>query len=573
MAKQLPGKYKCLKCPSSDARKKYENNTSFCFSCRTWFKDEGDEMADLAVVPSFKFNKKISIEEIKQLKSIAFKDRSISKEVNEFFEVKVSFNEDGEVTSHYYPYGNSAYKIRKLPKEFIWEGKSTSLFGKEKFSNGGKRVIITEGEIDALTIAQAYLDKHGKIYPVVAMSSATMTKSLIEEREWLRSFGEVVLCLDNDEAGKKAENEAVKIIGVDKVKIAKLPEKDPNEVYIKHNGTRLLQCIYDSSRYIPSGIISRDTIWDLLEKRTQVPATPYPPCLDGLNTRLKGMRGGEISLFTSGTGSGKSTIFREIILHLVNVTKEKIGVISLEESPAETAEKLSGMVLNKNPTNEEIPIEELKDAFYNKVFKLNEENEERLILIDHQGSLDDGSIVDKLEYMCLIGVKFIFIDHITILVSEGADDLKGNEAIDKVMNDLLRIVKKYPETWIGLVSHLRKAPTGKRAFEEGIIPSLDDIKGSGSIKQISFDIIGFARNQVANKESIRNRISMRVLKARTTSLTGDVLGAKYIYETGRLQKLTEDDLREDDSIDFSRERTDKVDTKMVEKSQLTILDF
>ena len=132
-----------------------------------------------------------------------------------------------------------------------------------------------------------------------------------------------------------------------------------------------------------------------------------------------------------------------------------------------------------------------------------------------------------------MGCEYIFVDHITILVSEGADGLTGNEAQDKVMNDLLRLVKKFP-VFIGLVSHLRKAQSGKKSFEEGRLPSIDDIRGSGSIKQISFDIIAFARNLMAEQEAQRNTIMMAILKSRHTGLTGVVKGACYSNETGRL---------------------------------------
>ena len=404
------------------------------------------------------------------------------------------------------------------------------MFGKDKFQGGGKRVIITEGEIDALSVAQASYKKYGKIYPVVAMSSAVMTKSLLENRDWLRSFKEVVLLLDNDEAGKKAEAEAIKILGIDKVKIGKMSEKDPNEMLVKHGFESLMQVIFDSTAYVPAGIISKDKLWEALQNYNNAVSVPYPSCMAGVNAKLKGMRGGEITLFISGTGSGKSTILREIMLHLLETTNDKFGVVSLEESPAETARKLAGAAINKNPAKEELSLDELKEGFQ-KTF-----GSDRIVLLDHQGSINDSSIIDQLEYMVLTGCKYLFIDHITILVSEGVADLTGNEAQDKIMNDLLRLVKRHPEVWIGLVSHLRKAQGGK-SFEEGNMPSIADIRGSGSIKQISFDIIAFARNMIASSEREKNTIKMRILKSRFTGLTGDVQGSYYDYTTGRMKQL------------------------------------
>jgi len=518
-------------CGSHDARQIYEDGTSFCFSCQTWFpKQEGEIIIETKVEA---FTKQMTIANVKELPVRGFKERDVTKPVCEFFDVRVSYGEDGEIDAHYYPYGENAYKVRKLPKTFSWLNKSRELFGQSKFNAGGKRLIITEGEIDALSVAQASLEKYNRIYPVVALSSASMTKSLLESRDWVRSFDEVVLLLDNDEAGKIATEEAIKLIGIDKVKLGKLPCKDPNEVLLKFGGKGLLQCIFDAAPYIPSGIIGKEELWKALENYNSIPAVPYPDCLEGVNSKLKGMRPGEITLFISGTGSGKSTVLREIMIHILTVTPDKIGVVSLEEAPAETARKLAGMVLLRNPAKDEIPIDELKVGF-DKVF-----GSDRVILLDHQGSIDDSTIISQLEYMCLSGCKYLFIDHITILVSEGMENLTGNEAQDKVMNDLLRLVKRHP-VWVGLVSHLRKASGGAKSFEEGRLPSIDDVRGSGSIKQISFDIISFARNLTAQGELERNTIKMRILKARQTGLTGPVKGVKYNYETGRLTAIAGD---------------------------------
>jgi twinkle protein len=524
----------CLnpKCGSHDARQIYEDKTSFCFSCKSWFKPDASEET-VNESPKAVKTKDVSTElkEIFSYSSRGFKDRGITTPVCEFYGVKVSFDHEGNIDHHYYPYGEvdgTCYKVRKLPKTFTTIGTAGGLFGKNKFQGGGKRLVITEGEIDALSVAQASFDKYKKFYPVISLPSSSGTKQVLLVRDWIRSFQEVVLCLDEDEAGKKALDECIKIIGIDKVKITKLPCKDANEVLLKHGSERLLQCIWDATQWSPAGIIQKDELWKALTEYNSKESIPYPECLSGVNTKLKGMREGEIALFISGTGSGKSTIMREIELHLLEtVPTAKCGIVSLEESPAETARKLSGMAINRNPANEEISIEDLKPGF-DKVF-----GDDRVILLDHQGSIKDSSIVDKLEYMALMGCTHLFIDHITILVSEGSEGLTGNEAIDKVMNDLLRLVKKHP-VWVGLVSHLRKAPTGGKSFEDGRLPSIDDIRGSGSIKQVSFDIIAFARNMTAEEDIERNTIIMSVLKSRYTGLTGPVTGAYYNYQTGRL---------------------------------------
>jgi twinkle protein len=102
------------------------------------------------------------------------------------------------------------------------------------------------------------------------------------------------------------------------------------------------------------------------------------------------------------------------------------------------------------------------------------------------------------------------------------------------MSDLLKLCKKH-NIWLGVVSHLRKS---EKPFEEGHLPSIDDIKGSGSIKQISFDIIAFSRNMIAETEQLRNTIKLRVLKSRFTGKTGDCGSTSYDSKTGRLKQTS-----------------------------------
>jgi len=525
----------CDDCGGSDPKQIYEDGSTFCFSCRKSHPAPKGERELMDFEPTEVNNSWVSskMKEVHDDYTVrGFKERSIYKQVSEHYGVKVSYDIDGTIDAHYYPYysGNTlaGYKVRTLPKSFTSIGSIRGgLFGQTLY-NGGKRLVITEGELDAMAVQSAWYKRYKTFYPVVSLRSASSIKDLIEARDWIRNFEEVILWLDNDDAGKEAVKEAARIIGYDKVKVAKSSEKDASDLWIK-DPDQVLKTIYDAVDYTPAGILTKNELWEQLEKYNELESVPYPPFMDGLNDKLKGMRFGEITLWTSGTGSGKSTLLREIGVHLLESTKDKIGIISLEESPAETARKMAGMAINRNSAKEEISIEDLKVGF-DAVF-----GDDRVMVLDHQGSISDGSIMGFLEYMCLSGCKYLFVDHITILASEGAEGLTGNEAIDKIMNDLLRLVKKY-EVWIGLISHLRKTDNKGKSFEEGKLPSMDDIRGSGSIKQISMDIIAFARNVGASTEEERNTIKTKVLKCRYTGLTGPSGSLFYNFDTGRLKK-------------------------------------
>jgi twinkle protein len=521
----------CPKCTSSDAFSyKEDDEFGYCFSCCKSAPTDPNFKPTVYHKENYNMH---TIEEIKEYDTRGFQERGITKPVSAHYGVKVSYAEDGTISSHFYPYtkDNSvvAYKERKLPKTFIIHGefKGVQLFG-QNVSTGGKRIIITEGELDALAVAQAQHDKYGRFYPVVALPSASATSMILEQREWLRNFDEVVLMFDQDDAGKKATDQAAKIIGYDKVKVASLPEKDPCDVLIKHNSATLMNCIFDARTFSPAGVVKGEAIWEQFKRKKETTSLPYPECLKTLNDKIHGLRLGEIVLFTSGTGSGKSTVIKEIVLEILAKTTDMIGMVSLEESIGDSAEKFIGMQLRKKLVSNQVTEAEMYAA-HQQVF-----GDERLILLDHQGSVGDESLIDKLEHLALMGCKYIILDHITIAVSEGAKGRTGNEAVDSVMSDLLKICKKH-NVWLGVVSHLRK---GEKPFEEGHLPTIDDIKGSGSIKQISFDIIAFSRNMIAETEQMRNTIKLRVLKSRFTGMTGDCGNTRYDADTGRLMQTT-----------------------------------
>ena len=530
------GKTKCPACPSSDGFAIYDDGHGYCFVCnhyeRNLNEDERKEEMPLDNTVSSAWSADVFHANTGDARGC--KDRRITKTVAEHYGVRVNYDSQRNISDYHYPYYKEsdlvAYKTRKLPKQFSTVGdfKDVWPFGCQSFSPGGKRLVITEGEFDAMAVAQASMDHYGKIYPAISVASASNLKSLLNARDWIRSFEEVVLFFDNDTAGKKAIKDAANIIGIDKVKVASSQHKDPCEAYLSGGKEGVMRSVWDAQPFSPAGIVvGHDPVWEQYLARRSTESVPYPACLTGINDKTKGMRFGEITLFTSGTGSGKSTVIKEIVLDLLDRSDDKIGMISLEESVGDTAEKFIQMKLGRNLQEFDVSLEEQEEAS-RAVF-----GSEQLVLLDHQGSVGDESLIDKIEYMALMGCKYLILDHITIAVSEGAEGYTGNEAIDKVMSDLLKLTKKH-NIWLGVISHLRKVQGGGSTFEQGKLPSMDDIKGSGSIKQISFDIIGFARDMANEDEAIRNTINFIVLKSRFTGKTGPAGQARYDHDTTRL---------------------------------------
>ena len=526
--KKLP----CDVCGSKDNLSVYQQDDGkldgYCWTCeKKYYIDQEEDVVSNNTTEDFdEADEDTGIQD--ELPYGTHLHRKVSDEVAKQFGVRYTTASDGSRQDIHYPYYKEdgiSWKIRKLPKDFRMTGglDGVKLFGQGLFGSGGKTVVIVEGEEDALAVGEAYMNKYKKLYPVVSIPSASNLKPVAANAQWLQSFDSVILWMDNDEAGQKAKREIAKIVGYAKCKIVDAPEKDASDTLTKHGWQAIYHAIWDAAAYNPQGILNSKDLWKQMQDYSKIVSVPYPDIFKGLNEKTKGMRFGEISLFTSGTGAGKSSMMREMMMHLLENTDEKIGIISLEESPAEVARKLCAMRLMQNPSEHELPLSELEEPF-KEVF-----GGDRVLVLDHQGAITE-SITDQLNYMAAVGCKYLFVDHITILVSEGAEGLTGNEATDKVMNDLLKVAKTH-NVWIGLVSHLRKSDKVGKSFEQGNMPSLDDIRGSGSIKQISMDIIAFARNS----EEGENTVKLKVLKCRHTGLTGPADSLTFNRMTGRME--------------------------------------
>jgi twinkle protein len=128
------------------------------------------------------------------------------------------------------------------------------------------------------------------------------------------------------------------------------------------------------------------------------------------------------------------------------------------------------------------------------------------------------------------------LDHVSIVISsqENGDERK---ALDEIMTKLRTIVQ---ETGVALfvVSHLKRSE-GK-GHEEGAFTSLSQLRGSGSIGQLSDIVIGLERNGQAEDVKERHTTRVRVLKNRHAGLTGPGCALYYDRITGRMTETFED---------------------------------
>tara|TARA_R110002050_G_scaffold35821_2_gene89796 strand:+ start:763 stop:3366 length:2604 start_codon:yes stop_codon:yes gene_type:complete len=233
-------------------------------------------------------------------------------------------------------------------------------------------------------------------------------------------------------------------------------------------------------------------------------------------------------IFVTGN-SGKTQVLREWKYHLLQNTDYNIMDISLEEDVGDTIGGLMAIHANKRITLPDVDIsEEEERKLHSDLYGTG-----KFTLLDHEGSVGDESLLDKMEYAATVdNCKIQFLDHITIAVSD-CEGGQENVTMDKFMNRLLKMVKRL-NICVVVVSHLRKVGGGGKSFEEGRVPTEDDLKGSGSLKQIAMTTIAIARNKYAETEVERNTTGFHVLKCRFSGRTGPADYSHFDDETGRM---------------------------------------
>ena len=432
-----------------------------------------------------------------------------------------------------------AQKIRLPGKDFKFLGdvKAAGLYGEHLFRDGGRMLCLTEGELDCLSLSQA----QGNKFPVVSISTgAAGAKRCVQNSlEFVESYEKVIIMFDSDTAGQAAALEVAQLLSPAKAYIATLSENDPSDMLVNGKSREMIEAMWGAKVYRPDGIINGQDLWDAVSTEDTTPSIPYP--FLGLNTKTRGMRRGELVTITAGSGVGKSQVCREIAYHLSN-EGESVGYIALEENVRHTAISLMGLAMDKplHLSRDGVTEEEMRDAFNKTV------GNGRFFLYDHFGSMQTDNLLAKVRYLAkACGVGWVILDHLSIVVS-GVDDGDERKAIDVIMTKLRSLVE---ETGIGLilVSHLRR-PAGEKGWENGMQVTLNSLRGSASIAQLSDMCLSVERDQQGENPNVA---TVRCLKNRHSGETGIGCYLHYNKDTGRMVEVDDPNIFEDAADDGS----------------------
>lgn len=524
----------CEFCGSSDARAVYTDGHSFCFACTpedAWKAGEDYQGDGAKGRPTgARAEGTLSFSE-KSGRYAALPKRGIQENICKQYgywlgtlkgtthQIANYYGDDGSVV---------AQKVRNASKEFFIAGAmpKDALFGKHLWS-GGKKLVITEGEIDCLTVAQL----QGGKYPVVSIprGAKDAKKTLAANMDWLNGFHEIILMFDMDKDGRDAAMECAEILPAGKVYVAKLPLKDANACIMDGQSAAVIDQIWNAEKFVPDGVVSARSLKRRIKEKKAIEPLPFVAPFK-LREMTKDVRPGEVILVTSGSGSGKSTFVRQNVHNWFALHSVKVGVAMLEESVEETVQDIVGLEMGVRVRQDpDRYTEEQFDETFDRLFP--EDGTDKLFLYDAFAESAEDRLLARLAYMVDVeGCQVIVLDHISIVVSAMDGENDERKMIDRLMTKLKSFAKAKAVVMVA-ICHLKNPEKGK-PHEEGRAVSATDLRGSGGLRQLSDTIIAVERNQQGSNP---NMILFRILKCRFTGETGPAGYMEYIKYTGRLE--------------------------------------
>jgi twinkle protein len=218
-----------------------------------------------------------------------------------------------------YVYPSGGIKVRRLDeKQFYAKNnfKGDELFGMNLFPAGSaKKVTVTEGELDALSIYQ--MMDHRYINPVVSLPSATPSKKLWEKcSEWLNSFDQIILSVDKDEAGDAVASRMAKMFPNKVYRVDHGDYKDANDFLQGGKAKEFMSAWWGAQKYVPENVLN--TTDQFLSLYRDTPEHQYVPTgIQALDDKIMGLMQGHFTVIKAPTGIGKTEVMRFLEYNMI----------------------------------------------------------------------------------------------------------------------------------------------------------------------------------------------------------------------------------------------------------------
>ncbi|TPW26015.1 AAA family ATPase [Pararhizobium mangrovi] len=353
------------------------------------------------------------------------------------------------------------------------------LFGWQAVPANAREIIITEGEIDAMSWA-AY--GHAAMSVPFGGGKGAKQQWIENEFDRLARFETIYLSMDMDPTGEEAVAEIVSRLGRHRCRVVALPLKDANDCLVEGvTQAEMDDALRTAKTMDPEGLRRASDyhdkvvhlFWPAHEEREGF-STPYSKLIGRLH-----FRPAEMTLWSGASGSGKSQMISDCVPHWVR-EGSRVCVASLEMKGEQTLRRMV-----KQTGGVDRPTEPFIRQCLNYL-------DPGLLIYERVGKAGVQALLEVFEYARAKYACDQFVIDSLMRMGVASDDYVGQEkAVFQIVD---WAVEK--AVHVHLVAHARKGEKG------GGAPSLEDVKGASEIGSNAFNILTIWRDR-QREEDIR----------------------------------------------------------------------
>jgi twinkle protein len=393
------------------------------------------------------------------------------------------FIEQGRIVAEKYRAPGKKFWQRKGGKRTFWNVDALDDPGLE---NGAYPLIITEGEIDALTAIDCGFplavsvpdgapavregEDPAELPPADAKAERTGKFEYVWlNRDRLKRVKRFVLAVDADAPGRRLEAELLRRLSPSRCLSVTYPDgcKDLNEVRTKHGVEAVVRCLNGARPYPVRGLYRLSDYPDVADPETFM--TGFPDLDEGLKLWL-----GEMMIVTGIPASGKSSFILNMCVNVAWLYGWVIGVASFE-IPTVPALRHKLRLAKIGTPRSSWTQEQISNA--------DKWIGEHFVFIDDDPSGEDDADL-TLEWLLDRAADSVLRDGTRVLVIDPWNEIEHarphGESETEYHNRALRMIRRFA-TRYKVIAIVIAHPTKDVAKDGKIrIPSLYDISGSAA---------------------------------------------------------------------------------------------
>lgn len=400
------------------------------------------------------------------------------------------------------------------------QGVSRGLYNEDCLKAGDGPVVVTEGEIDALSVMQAGYMRAVSL-PDGWSADGEKRQSLLDAEPLLRNAPFVIVAGDNDEAGASLPKAVANILLGHDVRFVTWPEgcKDANDVLIKHGEGVLSKCLTEAKRIDPEGGYI-----------TGISDLPPMPARRVLRMGLKpfdhvmAFEIGAMSVGTGTPGAGKSTFTTFAAYNVAKSEGVSVGMLSFETHPYRTRDHLSRLHTSRPWDTLVGDMKAETEAFLDQHFRI----------VHRRFDETSHNLLWLKNMIYTLAVR----DNCKLIIVDPWNELEHlpepGESMTAYINFALQSIRTWAEqfdTHICLIAHPRKMNTeGKPRSPTGY-----DVADSAAF--FNKPSLGFSVHQ-EDSEQMQGMVQISCWKVRDTQLYGFERGAVHAQFNSTLMDYT-----------------------------------